>query len=94
MNPLALLLLIPLTLALLAWSRHIYPARAMLAWVFLPALFSFALVAGRQLLPLLLALDGAVLVVCLLDLLTLPRKTLFSASARCNAWPRSRHPIR
>jgi uncharacterized protein (DUF58 family) len=75
-NPLALLLLIPLALAVLAWLR-IYPRRAMIAWALLPALLSVGLIAGRQFLPLLLGLDGLLLLVFAADALTLPRRASF-----------------
>ena len=36
MNPLALLILIPLLLAALGWAKRVYPRRSMMWWALLP----------------------------------------------------------
>jgi uncharacterized protein (DUF58 family) len=77
LNPLALLILIPLLLAALAGAKRIYPRTAMVWWALVPAVFSVALAGMPLVLPWLLAVDGLLIAVFLLDLATVPRRAWF-----------------
>ncbi len=77
MNKLALTLLFPLALAELARVWRIYPRRPMVWLALVPVVFAVALVAGRELLPVLIALDLVVAAALAIDLLTLPRRGAF-----------------
>jgi uncharacterized protein (DUF58 family) len=95
-NPLVLVLLLPLALLGLARALAIYP-RAALVWLALvPSVASLVLLAGREFLPLLWALDGAILFVMLADLLTLPRREQFAAEREMQrvASLQSPHPVK
>jgi uncharacterized protein (DUF58 family) len=95
-NPLALVLLFPLALVGLARAFAIYP-RAALVWLALvPAVASVGLLAGREFLPLLLALDGLIVFIMVADLFTLPRREMFTAEREMQrvASLKSPHPVK
>ena len=96
MNPLILVLLLPLALVVLARMVAVYPRRPMVWLAMVPALASAALLAGRELLPPLLALDGLVLLVMVADLFSLPREAAFAAQREMQrvASLRSPHPVK
>ncbi len=78
MNPLALVLLIPLALALAAWGWQIYPRTRLVAWALLPALCSLALLSGGGLLGWVIGLDVLLAVVVAADLATIPGARWFT----------------
>ena len=96
MNPLTLVLLLPLALVILARWLAIYPRRPMIWLAMVPAVASAALLAGRELLVPLLALDGVIVVVMLADLLSLPRRGAFGAQREVQrvASLKSPHPVK
>lgn len=78
MNPLSLLLLVPLALVGLAWAKQIYPQRMLALWALFPAAMSLGLVLGPEFIPWLIGFDALLLVVLLGDLLTLPPRKWFA----------------
>lgn len=82
MNPLALLLLLPLALAALGWSLSAYPRQMLVAWALFPCVLSLGLILGRQFMPWLLAFDVLIVLVMLGDLATLPRRAWFACERR------------
>jgi uncharacterized protein (DUF58 family) len=94
-NPLALVLLFPLALVGLARAFGIYP-RAALVWLALvPAVASVGLLAGREFLPLLWALDALIVLVMLADLFTLPRREMLAVEREMQrvASLKTPHPV-
>jgi uncharacterized protein (DUF58 family) len=77
-NPLALLLLLPIALAALAWWLRIYPRPTLVLWMLFPCALSLGLVLGRQFLPWVVAFDGLVAIVLAVDLATLPRRKWYA----------------
>jgi len=73
---LILLLLAPLLA--LAWWKRIYPHTPLLVALALPCVLSFALLADARLLPIIAIIDGAILLVALGDLFTLPGRRSFA----------------
>jgi uncharacterized protein (DUF58 family) len=61
-------------LLLLAWLARVYPYRPLVYLALLPGLLSLGLLGWQPLLPPLLALDGLVALIALLDLLSLPSR--------------------
>ncbi len=96
MNPLMLISLLPLGLLVLGRLWSIYPRCAAVWLAMVPALASTALLAGRQLLPPLLALDALVVLVIFADIFTLPRHRAFSAQREIQrvASLQSPHPVK
>ena len=96
MTPYALLLLIPLALAALAWTTQIYPRRALALWALFPAILSLGLVLGPQFIPWLIAFDVLVAVVLVVDLATLPARPNFDCSREMGriASLQKPHPVR
>jgi uncharacterized protein (DUF58 family) len=94
-SPLALVLLVPLALAALAWAQRIYPTRALAAWAIVPALASLALVLGGQLASWLVALDIVFLAAVFADVATLPSRRSFSCAREIGriASLRMSHPV-
>lgn len=95
MNPLALVLLLPLALVALGYWLSIYPRRPAVWLALVPAVASAALLVGDQFLPLLLALDVLVALVLVLDLLTLNRGKAFVAERQMQrvASLQNPHPV-
>ena len=96
MNPLALLILIPLLLAVLGWVKQIYPRPSMVWWALVPAVVSVGLVATRHFLPWLVALDVLLAAVYLLDLATVPRRSWFDCGREMGriASLKKPHPVK
>jgi len=94
-SPLALVLLIPLALAALAWSFQIYPTRALAGWAIVPALASLVLVLGGQAASWLVALDVVLLAAVVADAATLPSRKSFSCAREIGriASLRMPHPV-
>jgi uncharacterized protein (DUF58 family) len=92
----ALLILIPLAMAALAWTLSIYPRPALVWWALLPALLSVALVSSRQFLPILIGIDVLLAAVFLIDLATMPRRTSFDAQREMGriASLKKPHPVK
>jgi uncharacterized protein (DUF58 family) len=78
LNPLALLFLIPLVLAALAWTKQIYPHRMLVLWALFPAAMSLGLIVARGFLPWLIGFDVLMVVVLLADLATVPPRKWFA----------------
>jgi uncharacterized protein (DUF58 family) len=95
-NPLALLILLPLALLALGWAFSIYPRRAMVWWALLPALLSVALVSSPQFLPVLIGLDAFLVVAFTIDLATMPRRRSFDAQREMGriASLKKPHPVK
>ncbi len=81
-------------LALVYWKR-IYPNVPLVLAMLAPCLLSFGVVIRADIIPLVLALDAAVLLVAAFDLLTLPKKTAFAARRQVSktASLGKRHPV-
>lgn len=96
MSPLTLLLAIPLLLAILAGWKQIYPQRMLILWALLPALLSLVLVAGNEMLPLVVGFDLLVAVIVLLDLATIPARRSFTCQREMGriASLQKPHPVR
>jgi len=95
-NPLVLLILIPLALAALAWAWQIYPRRFLVLWALLPAVMSLGLIVGSRIVPWLIAFDVLLGGVALLDLSTLPRRKHFAVQRETGriASLRKPHPVK
>ncbi len=95
MNPLALLILVPLALAGLGWAKQIYPHRLLVVWTLFPALMSLGLVVGAGFWPWLIGFDALVAVVVAADLATVPSRKWFACEREMGriASLRKPHPV-
>jgi uncharacterized protein (DUF58 family) len=73
-----LILLLMAPLLALAWWKRIYPHTPLLVALALPCVLSFALLADARLLPIILIIDGVILLLAVGDLLTLPGQKSFA----------------
>lgn len=95
MNPVLVLLLSVAPLAALARFMHIYPHRPLVLAALAPPLAALGVLVWPELLWAVLALDGLLVLVAMLDLVSLPRKDAFSAQRECGRIIslRKPHPI-
>jgi uncharacterized protein (DUF58 family) len=87
LNPFALLLLVPIALAALAWSKGIFPRRAMMWWALVPAAYSVVLLSASQLFPqlagpgivlwILIGINVVLTIVLVADVATIPHRAWF-----------------
>ena len=99
MSPLTLLLVklagIAAPLVALAWFWRVYPRKPLVWAVLAPGVFSVALLFTPAVLPLILAVDGVVLLIVAIDLATLPTVGGFSVTRQTERISslRKRHPV-
>ncbi|MBI3840135.1 MAG: DUF58 domain-containing protein [Planctomycetia bacterium] len=78
-NPLLVLGLIALALAVLAYTKQIYPHRIAVVLGLFPAVISVGLILGPQWTPWVIGFDAALLGLLLADLVTVPPRKWFDA---------------
>jgi uncharacterized protein (DUF58 family) len=95
-NPLSLVVLVPLVLAGLAWAKQIFPQRMLVLWALLPAAMSLGLVVGSRFTPWLIGFDVLLAAVVLVDLATLPPRKWFACQREMGriASLRKPHPVK
>src|SRR6185369_3186802 len=74
-----LVILCALPLLILAWSKRIYPHTPLVILLGIPCLLSFALLLQPALLPIIGLIDVVIPLIAILDLLTLPKRRVFTA---------------
>ena len=78
-QPWLILILVVLPLLLLARYTRTYPHLPLVFLILAPALLTFALLANADVLLLIVVLDVVVAIVAAADVMTLPRRSLFTA---------------
>ncbi len=82
-RPAVLLLLVAVPIIVLAIWKHVYPARGLVVWALLPSALAVGLLFKQDWLPLILAVDAAVLVVAIQDLFYVPGANVFHVERDC-----------
>ncbi len=82
-HPVVLLLLLAAPLAFLAGVARVFPSGILVAWALLPCLLTAGLLLRQDLLPLILAVDAALLGLATFDLWRIPTTPMFSVSRAC-----------
>jgi uncharacterized protein (DUF58 family) len=94
-QPVTLVLIASLPILWLGRWKRIYPELPLVVWALVPCVLSLSLLVRPNWMPLVLAMDVALLTVALFDVIALPRAEQFGAQRECQriASLRQSHPV-